>query len=218
MGAFIGLLIASRRSRRWRNQVGEVHWHAFPSACTSTWNGSERTFVLPILDDPKTKRYVEIVKPFLHNWLLLGLVLTASSVAFSLPCQAQTTPSGRAVLIQRKLEKIEVPTLQLKDSTLQESVEFLQQKSRALDPDQKGINFVINLPADHPARKTRVNLDMRNIPLGAALEYVLSPANLTYRVDSHAVVIFELPVIEKGSPGNKQESDSATSNQNPKME
>jgi hypothetical protein len=146
---------------------------------------------------------------FVQNRLLLGLFLIGISVVLSLPAQAQSAPTGRAVVIQRKLEKIELPVLLLKDSTLQESVEFLQQKSRTLDPDHMGINFVINLPADHPARQTRVNLDMRNIPLGAALDYILRPANLTYRVDSYAVVIFELPVIEKGSPTNKQEHASA---------
>ncbi len=65
-------------------------------------------------------------------------------------------------------DQIVLPTVQFRDAPLAEAVEYIRVKSRALDPDKKGINIVIK-PG---GRDAKITLDLRNIPLPNALLYI----------------------------------------------
>jgi len=82
-----------------------------------------------------------------------------------------------------KLEQVD-----LKDASLQESLEALTFLSGKATDKKFMPNFVLQDPAGKLANK-KVNLNMRNIPLAAALKYVLDQSGARARYDKHATVI-----------------------------
>jgi general secretion pathway protein D len=101
--------------------------------------------------------------------------------------------------ISRKLQEIRIPQLSLTDESVREAVEKLQKKSRSLDttesdPSKKGVNIVLKLD---PAREaidggTKINLSLNDLPLGEALKYIASAANLKVKIEPYAVAIVPL--------------------------
>ncbi|MEI6081567.1 MAG: Amuc_1098 family type IV pilus outer membrane protein [Verrucomicrobiota bacterium] len=101
--------------------------------------------------------------------------------------------------ISRKLQEIRLPQLSLTDETVREAVEKLQKKSRVLDttetdPAKKGVNIVLKLD---PAKEavdggTKLNLSLNDLPLGEALKYIASAANLKVKIEPYAVAIVPL--------------------------
>lgn len=123
--------------------------------------------------------------------------------------------------ISAKLNRIIIPKIELRDTTVREAVEFLKQRSRDLDTTtddpklKKGVNIVLKLPvtpapvvtdpnappaADAapvvPAANadTRINLSLNNVPLIEALRYMTELAGLKYKVEPFAVSI--VPITE----------------------
>lgn len=124
--------------------------------------------------------------------------------------------------ITAKLNQIVLPELRLNNSTVEEAVEFLRLRSieldnTTLDESSKGINFVVRTPqvvdegggaadtgsleeeaglgfaavADPNATLIK-KLDLKNVPLRVALQYICDAAKLRFKVDEFAVTL--LPV------------------------
>ena len=86
-------------------------------------------------------------------------------------------------LINRKLDEIIIPRVDFRDATIREALDFLKQRSVALDttdqdPSRRGINIVLKVPADSPEADARITLSLNDIPLRAAIDYVAKAANL----------------------------------------
>jgi general secretion pathway protein D len=101
--------------------------------------------------------------------------------------------------ISRKLQEIRIPQLSLTDETVREAVDKLQRKSRILDttesdPAKKGVNIVLKLDPSKEAADggTKINLSLNDLPLGEALKYIASAANLKVKVEPYAVAIVPL--------------------------
>ena len=101
--------------------------------------------------------------------------------------------------ISRKLQEIRIPQLNLSDETVREAVEKLQKKSRTLDttetdPAKKGVNIVLKLDPTKEALDggTKINLSLNDLPLGEALKYIASAANLKVKIEPYAVAIVPL--------------------------
>ena len=101
--------------------------------------------------------------------------------------------------ISRKLQEIRIPQLSLSDESVREAVEKLQKKSRALDatesdPAKKGVNIVLKLDPSREALDggTKINLSLNDLPLGEALKYIASAANLKVKIEPYAVAIVPL--------------------------
>jgi general secretion pathway protein D len=131
--------------------------------------------------------------------------------------------------ITAKLNQIILPELQLNNSTVEEAIEFLRLRSIELDTTtfneaQKGINFVVRTPttvgeeggaadagglgaeagdgfgaAANPNATLIAKLDLKNVPLRVALQYICDAAGLRYKVDEFAVTL--LPI------GNGEDAD-----------
>ncbi len=145
----------------------------------------------------------------------------ASTIVEQNPMDVKGTSS-----IARKLQTIKIPQLSLSDESVREAIEKLQAKAKALDtseadPAKKGINIVLKLD---PAKEsldggTRISISLNDIPLGDALKYVASAANLKVKVEPYAVAI--VPITEpvetlvqkeyKVPPGMINNSASTTS-------
>jgi len=116
-----------------------------------------------------------------------------------------------------KLNRIIIPRIDLRDTTVREAVEFLKQRSRELDTStddpqgKRGVNIVLKLnpsrpdltvpPAEGPTpasvggtADTRVTLSLTNVPLIEALRYLTELAGLKYKIEPYAVSI--VPITE----------------------
>ena len=97
-------------------------------------------------------------------------------------------------LINRKLDEIIVPRVDFRDATIREALDFLKQRSVALDttdldPTRRGINVVLKVPADSPEADARITLSLNDIPLRAAIDYVAKAANLKLKIEPYAVAV-----------------------------
>ena len=115
-----------------------------------------------------------------------------------------------------KLNRIIIPRIDLRDTTVREAVEFLKQRSRELDSstdnlqDKRGVNIVLKLNPSRPdlnlppgegptppvggTADTRVTLSLTNVPLIEALRYLTELAGLKYKIEPYAVSI--VPITE----------------------
>jgi len=116
--------------------------------------------------------------------------------------------------IASKLNTIVIPEISLNNSTVEEAVEFIRLRSVELDPEGTGINFVVRTPkvvgedgadlgdggdlgaADdalgagaNPNAILIKQLNLKNVPLRVALQYICEEANLRYKVDEFAVTL-----------------------------
>jgi general secretion pathway protein D len=135
-----------------------------------------------------------------------GIEARGTDSAKTLRSDSRTTEA-----ITAKLNGIVIPRVDLRDTTVREAVQFLQQRSKDLDPstddpaDKRGVNIVLKLAqpaapaADEPSldaappesgtADTRVTLSLTNVPLIEALRYLTELANLKYKIEPFAVSI-----------------------------
>jgi len=104
-----------------------------------------------------------------------------------------------------KLEKIIIPELNFTEVDVADAVRFLTEQSKALDPERKGINFVLKVnPTTSPAPaapaaggaaaappiQRTFSLNVRQVPLSEVLRLITDLTNLQFKVEEYAVYIF----------------------------
>jgi general secretion pathway protein D len=107
---------------------------------------------------------------------------TAESAQEDQPTIVRTTNFG----LEEKLKNIFL-SLDFNNATIEEATNFLSVESARLDPDHKGVNFVIQPEASTTAKP--VSITLNNVPLGEALRYVCQLANVKYKVQDYAISI-----------------------------
>lgn len=118
----------------------------------------------------------------------------ASTIIEQSPIEVRGTAN-----ISRKLQEIRIPQLSLSDESVSDAVNKLQKKSRSLDttetdPAKKGVNIVLKLDPSKESLDggTKINLQLNDLPLGEALKYIASAANLKVKIEPYAVAIVPL--------------------------
>jgi general secretion pathway protein D len=121
---------------------------------------------------------------------------------------------GGVAYILAKLKTIQIPVIDFEDTSVEEAIDFLRLRSieldtQELDPNKKGINFVIRKPrtggggdagldadaagglgaAQDPGALRIKELRLRNVPLAEALRYICEATKLRYKVDEFAVTL-----------------------------
>lgn len=97
--------------------------------------------------------------------------------------------------VNRKLDEIIIPRLNFTDATMREAIEYLRSVSAQQDRDpadagDRGVNIVLKL--DSAAASQTITIDLANIPLREALDYITRLANLKTKVEPYAVLIVPL--------------------------
>ena len=117
--------------------------------------------------------------------------------------------SRRDAVISNKLQNIIIPRIDFENTPLDEAMEYLTQKAVELDPDpetnRKGLGFVIEkgesdemydggglLLGNDPSSKVIDRLQLKDVPLGTALEYITSKTGLRYRIDDGKVTLLAI--------------------------
>jgi general secretion pathway protein D len=88
--------------------------------------------------------------------------------------------------IDQKLKSIFL-SLDFNNATIEEATNFLHSESQQIDPDHKGINFII-LPVASSTAKP-ISLTLNKVPLGEALRYICQIANVKYKIQDYAISI-----------------------------
>lgn len=105
--------------------------------------------------------------------------------------------------ILRKLETIRFPVLDFHDAEISEVIQYLARKSRELDAEGKGVNFVIKLAKPESESPERLNVikpvtvsfSLRDVSLLDVLDMIKKMTGIYYRVEEYAVLI--LPSSER---------------------
>ncbi len=96
-------------------------------------------------------------------------------------------------VIGRKLETIIVPEIKLGPVNVNTAIEYLRLKSTELDPEGRGVKFVLDeqniATADANALSQQFSIEMSSAPLGVVLGYICEFAGLRYNVERFAVKI-----------------------------
>ena len=78
-------------------------------------------------------------------------------------------------------------SLDFNNASIEEATNFLSIESKRLDPNHKGVNFIIQPDASTSAKP--ISLTLNHVPLGEALRYVCQLANVKYKVEDYAISI-----------------------------
>jgi general secretion pathway protein D len=98
--------------------------------------------------------------------------------------------------INSKLDDIVIPRISFTDATLREVIGSIREQAARLDAgsdEDPGVNIVLKL--DEAAASQEITIDLSNLPLREALDYVTRLAGLKIKVEPYAVLI--VPVTEE---------------------
>ena len=112
-----------------------------------------------------------------------------SSMFGAASAAASNAQSGREKITE-KLRSLIFPQVDFGGATLDEVAELLRVRSRDLDPQGTGINFILNVPPE--ARDKPISLNLRDVPMEEVLRYVSEMSGVGYKVDDHAVTFVSI--------------------------
>ncbi len=131
----------------------------------------------------------------------------AASKAMNLNYMSASASSGSGdaiSYIQNKLAKIIVPHIQFQGAKVDEALEYLRFKSREFDtltpdPKQRGVSIILRPSV--PAATASITLDLKDVPLGEALRYVVELADLKMSIHPFAVLVADsFPPVANPAP------------------
>lgn len=101
---------------------------------------------------------------------------------------------GSSLLV--KAQKIILPRVQFDNATLSEALDFFRRKARDLDPEKEGLNIVLMTSTPVQAQ---ISLDLRDVPLNQALQYVSELSGMSAVFEPSALVIHPLSSCGEGA-------------------
>jgi len=120
--------------------------------------------------------------------------------------KTNTVKESRVTSMFDKLEKIIIPELNFTEVDVVDAIKYLQDQSKALDPEKVGVNFVLKVnPTSTPAAPTAagdaaaaavpqiqrtLSLNLRQVPLMEVLRFITNLTNLQFKVEEYSVYIF----------------------------
>ena len=153
-----------------------------------------------IMDYPKNSCWLR-APAFAMMMVVAALALSNEAVAQdtsagSLPTLPQlNTPqsAGKIASLKHKLDSIVIDKVSFKNEDIVQVIAFLQKKSKELDHDQQGVNFVVFAPKDcfHVHREVSLVVEHQN--LTSLLDQISSQTHLNYSVDESAVYLHPAP-------------------------
>ncbi len=127
------------------------------------------------------------------------LPVTQFDVGSSQIIEQPVLDSRGTTAINRKLDEIRIPSINFREATIREALDFVKQRAKTLDasePDdaKRGVNIVLQLdPTTQAAESgTRITLSLTDVPLRDALDYIARAANLKIKIDPYAVAVVPL--------------------------
>lgn len=94
----------------------------------------------------------------------------------------------------KKLNSIVIQKLDVEEAEPRAVFRLLQIRSKALDPEKKGVHFVLKGLKNHPQT---ITIQLEKVPLADVIKYVCMTAGLAYKVEDFAVIIMPKPPAKK---------------------
>lgn len=98
-----------------------------------------------------------------------------------------------------KLRSVHLPSVELREVSLSDALDYLKSRSIELDPARTGVNFILS--GDKEVGERPVTAVLADVTLGQALWFVGEVARVDFRLDPHAVLVAPRP---EGKAGSKQ--------------
>ena len=103
------------------------------------------------------------------------------------PNAASLDPLERQPPLEKKVEALVIPQLDVEDIALVELVHMLRGLSKDLDPE--GIGFNILFRGTDKQAEQRITISAKHLPMQDLLHYLTLNTGLTYRIDTAAIII-----------------------------
>ena len=89
--------------------------------------------------------------------------------------------------LAQKLQ-LKIPSIKLKDVTMNQAIDALRRHAREIDPEGSGINIIVQ-QKDLPAKEVKINLDLTNVPMRDAINYISKSVGMTMSRSPKVVLI-----------------------------
>lgn len=90
--------------------------------------------------------------------------------------------------LQKTLDALVLPHVQLKDATFDTALDYLKQTAVKISDGKTKVNFVVAVPAEIAAQK-RVTLDLADVPFTAVLHYITEQTGFQFVIDQYAITV-----------------------------
>lgn len=144
--------------------------------------GQRARYFRAATDQARALRLNEVTKAWQND-----LPPKAGVTMAAAPDGAQSSSAQRRMSLASKLAKLRLPSIVFDQVSLQEALEFLKVRARDVDPERKGIDFVMALPAAQAA--ATLSLNLTDVPVEEVLRYATDLTGCGYRVEEFAVRI-----------------------------
>ena len=130
--------------------------------------------------------------------LQLSLALLAAALSsYGDETAAGQEPAANAALLAKagsaedKLKTIILPKVPFRDASIKEVVQYLQERSKALDPANEGVDIQLKLvpPAEGEEDGRTFSMEFHDMPLVDVVRYLCLAGGLKYRVEGNTIVI-----------------------------
>jgi hypothetical protein len=111
-----------------------------------------------------------------------------TAIAFLRRIQVEQAAKGGAGSVEKKFAAVMIPTIEFKDATLREALEFLRKKVNEMPGDKPQVNFVVGL-SEEQASAARLTLNLSGVPFTEALKYIGGLANVAFTYDQYAILV-----------------------------
>jgi hypothetical protein len=166
-----------------RNLGGGADVNTTPSTAPSNNTALIQTLRMRVDGLMRQRRYDEAQS------MAMDLLKLSPNDDHAISCLQQIQAAQAAA--EAPLKRMIVPSLELREASLQDVLKYLQEISAGLTADKKPICFVLQLP---PGTSTSpVTLSLHNVPMLDVIRFVTAVAGLTFRVEPYAVVICKQP-------------------------
>ncbi|MCA1963439.1 MAG: type II and III secretion system protein [Prosthecobacter sp.] len=135
--------------------------------------------------DHQRSRLLSEVTSLWENKPLEGAALAAKVQAESAKEVAGPAKKSGKDSIAEKLRDLRIAKIDFTGATLEEVIEYLRVRSRDIDPEGRGVDFVLNI--GDAANGRPISLSLVDVPLEEVLRYAADVAGVTYRVEEFAV-------------------------------
>jgi hypothetical protein len=113
--------------------------------------------------------------------------LTGTALAQQAGAAVSGAPAAHEGMV-RKLKTIVIDKVDFDKMDIATVLQFLSKKSKELDPEKLGINFVLADLTGKSGIHREVTIKLEDVPLADLLGYITQQTNINYSVEDYAVV------------------------------
>ena len=106
--------------------------------------------------------------------------------------------AGSEKTLMKKLKSIRIKHIEYQDAAIDDVIGDLQKRVKKLDPSGKGVNMIVAVIKGKTAKDFKVNLNLENIPLYNALDYITKSANMQFFLKENTVVVASKEIAKEG--------------------